>query len=164
VKPGGFLLIEDIEHNLLGDIGPGITKFYEVYHSYMKPRGVDAMTGPKLEPLLKESGVFSEVHTQKLAVPFSGKADGMTDHPALPYLNDANLNLYLHRSDSRRPWPGDEALVLSRIQGIRPKACRLRVDKRRTERLVPRGRRPFARPPRRNLLDLGAETGVVDVK
>jgi len=75
VKPGGFLLAEDGEHNLFGKLGPGITKFYEVYHSYMRGRGVDEMVGPKLEPLLKESGVFREVHATKIEAPFSGKAD-----------------------------------------------------------------------------------------
>ncbi|KAF8521364.1 S-adenosyl-L-methionine-dependent methyltransferase [Gautieria morchelliformis] len=70
VTPGGWLLVEDIEHNIQGNIGPGIKKFYEIYHSYMKPRGVDHMVGPLLEPTLKESGKFSEVHVQKVSASF----------------------------------------------------------------------------------------------
>jgi hypothetical protein len=70
VKPGGWLLVEDTEHYLEGNIGPGIKKFYDVYHSYMKPRGVDPMVGRLLEPTLKESGKFSAVDVRKVFASF----------------------------------------------------------------------------------------------
>ncbi|KAF8500681.1 hypothetical protein JB92DRAFT_2833861 [Gautieria morchelliformis] len=61
LRPSGWLLIDNIEHNLSGEFGHGIKKFYEVYHSYMKPDKVDAMAGPFIEPILKASGKFSDV-------------------------------------------------------------------------------------------------------
>lgn len=84
VKPGGFLLIEDNEHRVFGDIGPGTTRFFEVYNGYMKSRGADPMTGPKLEPLLRESGAFREVFSHKIEAPVSGK----TDDPNLAVLGE----------------------------------------------------------------------------
>ncbi|KAF8506469.1 S-adenosyl-L-methionine-dependent methyltransferase [Gautieria morchelliformis] len=84
VRPGGWLLIDDIEHNLSGDFGPGIKKFYEVYHGYMKPRKVDPMAGPLIEPILKESGKFSEVHMRKAVASFWGK----TGDPTLDHLGE----------------------------------------------------------------------------
>jgi hypothetical protein len=70
VKPGGWLLAEDVEHNLQGNLGPGIKKFYEIYHGYMKPHGVDPMVGPLIEPTLKASERFSEVHVRKASASF----------------------------------------------------------------------------------------------
>jgi hypothetical protein len=80
VRPGGWLLIDDIEHNMSGDFGPGIKKFYEVYHGYTKPRKVDPLAGPLIEPILKGSGKFSEVHMRKASAPFWGNTGGMSDH------------------------------------------------------------------------------------
>jgi len=78
VKPGGYLLIEDVELDLYGDVGPGITKFYNTYHSYTAPRGVDSHAGSKLEALLNESRAFSHVHCQKISLPWDGKSDDPT--------------------------------------------------------------------------------------
>ncbi|KIJ56031.1 hypothetical protein M422DRAFT_239222 [Sphaerobolus stellatus SS14] len=72
LRPGGWLLILDNEHNMKGDIGPGIKKFYDTYHKFTKPYGVDPLGGPKLEETLKDMGVFSEVNVRKVEAPFDG--------------------------------------------------------------------------------------------
>lgn len=81
LKLGGWLLIEDVDHHIHGDIGPGIKRFYEVYHGYMNTRNVDPEAGALVEHILKESGQFSEVHMRRAGAAFSGGSDGTSIHP-----------------------------------------------------------------------------------
>ncbi|KIJ55475.1 hypothetical protein M422DRAFT_240096 [Sphaerobolus stellatus SS14] len=72
VRPGGWLLVEDIDHAMIGNTGPKIAKFYEIYHAFTTPNNVEPKAGPLLESVFKESGSFSEVNARKVNTPFSG--------------------------------------------------------------------------------------------
>jgi len=83
VKPGGWLFVEDIEHNMKGYPGPEMAKFYKIYHSFTAPKDVEPMAGPLLESVLKDTALFSEVNSKKVSAPFSGKNEGEEGCPSV---------------------------------------------------------------------------------
>ncbi|EJT99639.1 S-adenosyl-L-methionine-dependent methyltransferase [Dacryopinax primogenitus] len=79
VRPGGYLLLEDIDHHVYRENGPlpdGISKFYSVYHAHMGMTKVDADTGVKLQAWLEDSKLFGEVQCLEFHAPMmSYKSD-----------------------------------------------------------------------------------------
>ncbi|KIJ43559.1 hypothetical protein M422DRAFT_253139 [Sphaerobolus stellatus SS14] len=71
LRPGGWLLVDEAESEVKGNIGPNITKFYEIYHSFTGP-DVEPLAGALIKSVLMESGSFSEVNVRKVNTPFSG--------------------------------------------------------------------------------------------
>ncbi|KIJ24747.1 hypothetical protein M422DRAFT_274393 [Sphaerobolus stellatus SS14] len=70
LRPGGWLLVDEAESDVKGNIGPNITKVYEIYNSFTGP-DVEPLVDSPIEPVLKESGSFSEVNVRKVNTPFS---------------------------------------------------------------------------------------------
>jgi len=75
VKPGGWLLLDDIDSAFYGNPSPGMKSFWEAYQRYMRGKGAEPLAGSAFEGLLKASGAFSEVNAKKLVLPISGKSD-----------------------------------------------------------------------------------------
>ncbi|KZO94565.1 S-adenosyl-L-methionine-dependent methyltransferase [Calocera viscosa TUFC12733] len=83
VKPGGYLLLEDIDHHIYRENGPlpdEVSKFYDIYHSHMGKTNVDPDTGVKLKTFLDESKLFEEVQCLEFHAPM------------VPFKEDAKLN------------------------------------------------------------------------
>ncbi|KZO98435.1 S-adenosyl-L-methionine-dependent methyltransferase [Calocera viscosa TUFC12733] len=84
LRPGGLLLLEDIDQNLYsvdGDVPDSIKTFYKHYHGHMAKSGVDGETGAKIEGVLHGLNQFSEIHVHNMPAPISG-----------PYTDDPKLN------------------------------------------------------------------------
>jgi len=84
LRPGGLLLLEDIDQNLHSAEGPlpeTISRFYGLYHQAQGKKGIDGQTGKKLEGTMKATEAFSEVHAMRIPCPLSG-----------PYTDDPKLN------------------------------------------------------------------------
>jgi len=78
LRPGGFLLLEDIDHHVhseSGPVPPAIVKFHSIYHDHMDPSGVDPDTGVKLWSFLKGSHAFNEVECLSFKAPFTEYTD-----------------------------------------------------------------------------------------
>jgi len=83
LKPGGIILLEDIDQNLYADddeTPESIKIFYKHYHAFMARSGVDGETGAKLESTLRQIGGFSEIHVHNMPCPLSTP---YTDNPKL---------------------------------------------------------------------------------
>jgi len=83
VKPGGYLLLEDIDHHIYRANGPlpdAIPKFYDIYHGHVGKNNVDPDTGVKLASFLEDSKLFEEVQCMEFHAPMT------------PYTEDAKLN------------------------------------------------------------------------
>ncbi|KAF8586793.1 S-adenosyl-L-methionine-dependent methyltransferase [Ramaria rubella] len=79
VKPGGWLLLEDLNFNL-GDeselgLGPATREWVELYHHTMRSNGVEHVT-PNHDQILLASGAFSEVNVKTILFPISEKSGG----------------------------------------------------------------------------------------
>ncbi|KAK7451168.1 hypothetical protein VKT23_012499 [Stygiomarasmius scandens] len=65
LRPGGWLLLEDVNHTLLdanNEIGPGVRELYKGYQRHMERQGVNPLIGAQLRTMLEESKEFSEVN------------------------------------------------------------------------------------------------------
>lgn len=65
LRPGGWLLLEDVNHTLLDakrPVGPGVQALYRGYYEHMHRQGVDPGVGAKLKDMLQTSKEFSEVN------------------------------------------------------------------------------------------------------
>ncbi|KAF8826158.1 hypothetical protein HHX47_DHR6000669 [Lentinula edodes] len=65
LRPGGWLLLEDVNHTLLDAnrrVGPGVQALYRGYREYMHKQGVDPEVGAQLKNMLERSKEFSEVN------------------------------------------------------------------------------------------------------
>ncbi|KAJ7287020.1 S-adenosyl-L-methionine-dependent methyltransferase [Mycena rebaudengoi] len=65
VKPGGWLVVEDIDHRRIFESGgPGVSKVIGIWLEILKARGADGEIARKVEGIIENSGMFSEIHTQ----------------------------------------------------------------------------------------------------
>lgn len=76
-----MLIIEDLLSTVYGDetvdeLPPALTKWLAGWEEAMKLRGVDIRAATKYESFLKQSGMFTEVHADKLDVFVSGQTNG----------------------------------------------------------------------------------------
>jgi hypothetical protein len=82
VKPGGWLLLEDMNFNPRDEdgleLGPATKTWYEIYHSTMKSRGVENVF-PPFESTINASGLFSEINARTVVLSVSEKSDGESD-------------------------------------------------------------------------------------
>ncbi|KAJ3745796.1 S-adenosyl-L-methionine-dependent methyltransferase [Lentinula detonsa] len=65
LRPGGWLLLEDVNHTLLDanrPIGPGVQALYRGYREHMHNQGVDPGVGARLKKMLETSKKFTEVN------------------------------------------------------------------------------------------------------
>lgn len=77
VKPGGWLVIEDVDNRIYDDVelGNALLTAYTAWSDVLKTRGVNSRSSIEYESLLKESGIFSEIKVHKVAAPVSGQTD-----------------------------------------------------------------------------------------
>ncbi|KAJ6550417.1 S-adenosyl-L-methionine-dependent methyltransferase [Mycena vulgaris] len=70
VKPGGLLLLEDIDVGALAITGgPAVRRFASKIIEIWRSRGADAEIGRRLEPAIASLGQFPHVDVHKIAVP-----------------------------------------------------------------------------------------------
>ncbi|KAJ7270432.1 S-adenosyl-L-methionine-dependent methyltransferase [Mycena rebaudengoi] len=73
VKPGGLLLIEDVDHDsLIATGGPAMQRFAGKFIDIASVRGGDMALGRKLGETAMSLGYIQEVHVRKIAIPLSG--------------------------------------------------------------------------------------------
>ncbi|KAG5642892.1 hypothetical protein DXG03_001899 [Asterophora parasitica] len=75
LKPGGWLLVEDVDHFVFeesGNVPPGTQEFFDVYNAYNVAQKVDPMAGSKLAPALRRTNQFSKVNAVEIHCPFRG--------------------------------------------------------------------------------------------
>ncbi|KAF9063523.1 S-adenosyl-L-methionine-dependent methyltransferase [Rhodocollybia butyracea] len=88
LRPGGWLLLEDVNHTLLDahkPIGPGVQALYRGYRQHMRKQDVDPGVGARLKKMLETSREFSEVN--EIVVPCYMNPKSTKD-PALQELGD----------------------------------------------------------------------------
>jgi len=77
LRPGGWFLVEDLDHDYLdarGERGPWLTKWFKFYNDFALRLGVDSRkTGSKVKGVLKATGSFLDVNTFDVDFPFNGK-------------------------------------------------------------------------------------------
>ncbi|KAJ7287021.1 S-adenosyl-L-methionine-dependent methyltransferase [Mycena rebaudengoi] len=65
VKPGGWLVVEDIDHRRIFESGgPGVSKVIGIWLEILKARGADGEIAQKVESIIENSGMFSGIHSQ----------------------------------------------------------------------------------------------------
>ncbi|KAJ7822851.1 S-adenosyl-L-methionine-dependent methyltransferase, partial [Mycena leptocephala] len=73
VRPGGLLLIEDLDiSNLVSTGGPAVKRFISTLIQLATARGGDMEIGRKLEGIITSLGVFEDINVTKITVPLSG--------------------------------------------------------------------------------------------
>ena len=72
VKPGGWLLLEDVETVFKEDAGllPGQEAFKQ-FQQHRTAKGVNPRTASALQGIIESSKLFSEVNVQKIVLPIS---------------------------------------------------------------------------------------------
>lgn len=76
VKPGGWFLIEDFDHMLYGDEMNEATKaFYKAVNDHVRSLGAEPNIGPLLEGMIRDTGLFGEIHVRRIRCPFSPGID-----------------------------------------------------------------------------------------
>ncbi|KAJ6588692.1 S-adenosyl-L-methionine-dependent methyltransferase, partial [Mycena capillaripes] len=70
VKPGGWLILEDINICTLIESGGLVTSQVAVlWAGIVKAKGADAYFGREMEAIIQSTGSFSEIHTRKVMIP-----------------------------------------------------------------------------------------------
>ncbi|KAJ4470153.1 S-adenosyl-L-methionine-dependent methyltransferase [Lentinula aciculospora] len=88
LRPGGWLLLEDVNHTLLDakrPVGPGVQALYRGYYEYMHKQGVDPGVGASLKNMLQTAKQFSEVNEAVVPCYMNPKS---TEDPALQDLGE----------------------------------------------------------------------------
>lgn len=76
VKPGGWFLIEDFDHMLYGDEMSDASKaFYKAVNEHVRSYGAEPNIGPLLEGMIRDIGIFGEIHVRRIRCPFSPGID-----------------------------------------------------------------------------------------
>ncbi|KAJ7457658.1 S-adenosyl-L-methionine-dependent methyltransferase [Mycena galericulata] len=70
VKPGGWLVLEDLDmQSMMESGGPVVKEVIRIWRNILNSRGADGDIGRKMESIIEASGAFSELGTQKIAIP-----------------------------------------------------------------------------------------------
>ncbi|KAJ6588701.1 S-adenosyl-L-methionine-dependent methyltransferase [Mycena capillaripes] len=70
VKPGGWLILEDINLCTLIESGGSMTsQVMALWAGIIKAQGADADIGREMEAIIQSTGSFSEIHTRKVTIP-----------------------------------------------------------------------------------------------
>ncbi|KAF9064233.1 S-adenosyl-L-methionine-dependent methyltransferase [Rhodocollybia butyracea] len=88
LRPGGWLLLEDVNHTLLDakrPVGPGVQALYRGYYEHMRRQGVDPGVGARLKTMLQTSKKFSEVNETVIPCYMNPKS---TENPELQNLGE----------------------------------------------------------------------------
>ncbi|KAJ3820394.1 S-adenosyl-L-methionine-dependent methyltransferase [Lentinula raphanica] len=88
LRPGGWLLLEDVNHTLLDanrPVGPGVQALYRGYREHMQKQGVDPGVGARLKNMLETSKQFGEVNEVVIPCYMNPKS---TEDPALQDLGE----------------------------------------------------------------------------
>ncbi|KAK7039679.1 S-adenosyl-L-methionine-dependent methyltransferase [Favolaschia claudopus] len=84
VKPGGWLLLEDINmQKIIETGGPAISRVTGIWTSIVKDRGADACFGREMESTIRNTGAFSEIHTKMVALPVCESSGVENEPPAV---------------------------------------------------------------------------------
>ncbi|KAI0316474.1 S-adenosyl-L-methionine-dependent methyltransferase [Amylostereum chailletii] len=83
VKPGGWLILEDSDDELIDEHGVprtalGRSTFIQCLHKIFRDQGSDPCIAPTHERALKASGAFSVVNARKVAMPITRVAEDPT--------------------------------------------------------------------------------------
>ena len=93
VKPGGWLLLDEVEFREDEGGVPGHKGFWNEFHHAMMGKDSSPRAGAKLQGILESSKHFSEVNVRKLVLPIS-----KCDEPHVGELlsADQRLNQHVH--------------------------------------------------------------------
>ncbi|KAJ7751757.1 S-adenosyl-L-methionine-dependent methyltransferase [Mycena maculata] len=81
VKPGGLLIIDDIDlASMLRTGGPAIVQAASKMIELFKSRKADSEIGKRIGDVISSTGYFTDVHVRKTAVPFSGVGANETEN------------------------------------------------------------------------------------
>ncbi|KAJ6548839.1 S-adenosyl-L-methionine-dependent methyltransferase [Mycena capillaripes] len=81
VKPGGLLIIDDIDiGSLLRTGGPALHQATSRMIELFKSRQADGEIGKRIGDILTSTGYFTEVHSRKITVPLSGIGAGNAEN------------------------------------------------------------------------------------
>ncbi|KAF7374729.1 S-adenosyl-L-methionine-dependent methyltransferase [Mycena sanguinolenta] len=79
VKPGGLLLIEDLDAISLAESGgPATRRSQYKLKEIQERRGVDVEFGRKIEAIIKSLGDFSDIQVKKVSMPFGANTSDET--------------------------------------------------------------------------------------
>jgi hypothetical protein len=77
VKPGGWFVLEEVNiHAIVESGGPATSRVVALWSGILEARGADGDIGRKMEPIIKNTGSFSEVHTQRVPLPICNNGSG----------------------------------------------------------------------------------------
>lgn len=85
VKPGGWLLVEDMDHYIYSDESDDSFAVIETINSYFRSKGADPQIGHKLESMLLKMDLFNQVNATKVSCPFNPR---VTPDPKLQAFGD----------------------------------------------------------------------------
>ncbi|KAJ6548804.1 S-adenosyl-L-methionine-dependent methyltransferase [Mycena capillaripes] len=81
VKPGGLLIIEDIDlASMLRSGDPAIHQAISGMIELFKSRKADGEIGKRIGDIMTSTGYFTDVHSRKITVPFSGTGAGKAEN------------------------------------------------------------------------------------
>ncbi|KAJ7287027.1 S-adenosyl-L-methionine-dependent methyltransferase [Mycena rebaudengoi] len=70
VKPGGWLIVEDFDLcRMVETGGPVVSKVIGLWLQILQSRGADAEIAQRMESIIQNSHMFSEIHTKIAAIP-----------------------------------------------------------------------------------------------
>ncbi|KAJ7750771.1 S-adenosyl-L-methionine-dependent methyltransferase [Mycena olivaceomarginata] len=78
VKPGGWLVVEDLNLQRIIDTGgPVVSRAMAMWAGIVEARGADAHFGRKMESIIRNTELFSEIHAQKILIPLCNHNSAM---------------------------------------------------------------------------------------
>ncbi|KAJ7439816.1 S-adenosyl-L-methionine-dependent methyltransferase [Mycena galericulata] len=70
VKPGGWLVLEDLDmQSMMESGGPVVKEVIRIWRNILNSRGADGDIGRKMKSIIEASGTFTEISAQKIAIP-----------------------------------------------------------------------------------------------
>ncbi|KAJ7062483.1 hypothetical protein C8F01DRAFT_100258 [Mycena amicta] len=85
VRPGGYLLLEDLDFGVLVETGePNVAKLVATMIKFWAERSAEMEIGHKLEGIVGDIGNFADVETRRICMPLGGSTtDEALDHLGL---------------------------------------------------------------------------------
>ncbi|KAF7360649.1 S-adenosyl-L-methionine-dependent methyltransferase [Mycena venus] len=75
VKPGGWVVFEDVNlRRLIETSGTAVSRVMNLWAGIAEARGADAHIGKKMESIVRDTGLFSEIHARKIVMPLCNRS------------------------------------------------------------------------------------------
>ncbi|KAJ6587639.1 S-adenosyl-L-methionine-dependent methyltransferase [Mycena vulgaris] len=94
VKPGGWVVFEDMNNRrVIETATPVVSRVMNLWAGIAEARGADAHIGKKMEAIVRDTGLFSEIHAKKIVMPLCNRSSAS---PAMTRLAGA-FRVTMHR-------------------------------------------------------------------